>query len=530
MELKPLQSINKMMFRRIFFLSILLYFLFASLAEMTTLGLSHDEGQRGLESLGILQFKHFPLMREFYTGAVVSYLQTPFFIMFGPTVFAIRFTEVMFSLGSIICVYYVCSKWFNYYIGLLSALLLSINSVFIWTTKLGAEREEILQIFLFWLGLTLIQLYIDKKRKRYLYGGFFVFGVALSAKIEFLGFMVGISASILLFGKNALNFIKNRIFDKRYNILTSITMFLLGSSLILAYNVTSRGETIVRLWKILIEGSELGVNNLDFINNVSRRLLDFKSLLTDSIFLRYNNIINLILFLFSLLIIISYLFFLKKPSISKNRTIFLINTYLFLFLTTAFAPRSYDHAVIVIMFPIIQIIIAISTYLIINLFKKNKICMIVVFLILFIPAIYTEVNLYNNYLYKLRITGGEGHYSNAVYALVDYLNGNNIKRNVFSVGEWGAVGNVNFLMKDKVVTPLPYMRKWYQNTDSKFKTFLEEYKKAYFIRIIDWDSEGGNYDFRFLRESALRDKKIISEVRLFRNRAGKACYGLYKLE
>lgn len=525
------------MLRRIIFIFILLYFLFASLSYITTLGLSHDEGQRGLESLEIVEFKHFPLMREFYCGTVIAYLQVPFFIIFGPTVFAIRFTQVMFSLGSIACVYYVCRRWFNNYIGITSALLLSVNPVFIWATRLGAEREEILQIFLFWLGLALIQLYADKKRAKYLYAGFFIFGLALSAKIMFLGYMVGMVAAILLIGKRAVYFIKNRIFYKKYGFLVSIIMFLIGSSFILVYNITSRGETIIRLWKSLLIkgsgaefGSKFGTNNMDFINNISHRFLDFKSILTESIFLGYNNIVNLRLFLFSLLIIIGYLFFSKKQPISKNRIIVLISIYLFLFLTTSFTPREYDSANIIILFPAIQIVIAISIYLTMSIFKKNIIYMMAVLMSILAPVVYIETSLYSYYLRKLQITGGEGQYSNAVYALVDYLNRNNIKRNIFSVGEWGAIGNVNFLLKERVVAPLPYFRYWQEDPDSKFKTFLEQYKEAYFIKVIGWDSGGGNCDFKFLQESALRNKKIITEVKLFRNREGRAWYGLYKLE
>ncbi len=526
-----------MTIQRVVFVLILIYFLLAALTGITTLGLSHDEGQRGLETIEILEFKHFPLMREFYCGAVISYLQIPLFLIFGATVFAIRFTQVIFSLGSIVCLYYVGQRWFNHYIGLLAALLLSLNPVFIWATRLGAEREEILQIFLFWLGLALVQLYLDKKRKKYLYSGFFTFGLALSAKIMFLGYALGMIATLLFMGKPAANFIKNKIFYKKYTLLVSGIMFLAGSSLVIIYNIASGGQTITKLWNSLfikgagaVRGANFGINNLDFINNLAHRLSDFKSLVTGGIFSNYHNFFNLVILGFSLLIVIGYLLLTKQKLLSQKKIIFLLGTYFFLFLGTSFTPREYDHANIIILLPVTQIIVAIAIFSLKNILAKNVLLSMLVPLCALLPLVSNEVGAYGRYLLTLENTGGRGQSACAVYELVDYINRNNIKKNVFSVGEWGPIGNVNFLLKRRVVLPLPYFRYWQEEPDIKFETFIKQYPKAYFIRVIGFDSENGNCDFKFLSESALRKNKKISEVRVFKNRAGEACYGLYQLE
>lgn len=522
------------------------------------LELNNDEAIIGVNALSLIlpkvpftRLRHLNSLTIFssYKGKVSSFPEAIFFKIFGSSVFTLRFVQVLFSLGSLMCIYYVCSRNFNRFVGIFTILLLGIDSSFIRVTRIGNMQDAVLQIFLFWLGIALIQLYMDKKRRAFLYTSGFVFGVALWAKLMFLGYFLGALAGFLVFGKKSYVFLRKKIFKKKLDIAVFIAAFILGSAPLLIFNIFNHWPIVTSILNSFKDHSTnihaSGWNNMNFLHNFKIRVGNFHDLLNSQIsgdgMSTLKNNVNLLLFYLSFSVVLLYLLLAEKGALSKNKISFFIITYGVLLSLSCFIPEggSCDPAHVVILLPIVQIVEALFFSLIIiysrNIYSINKLWAYLIILLMFIPHAYKEFNI-------MRKIGNDLKNEENVICLslagnlTSYLNSNNIQE-VFCFDN-PLLGVIDFLSDLKIISwgfnvhegsfwphPVYGVRNFPEGSggvtvESVYECQLKGLNPFYMIRNKNNDfSENG---FQRLKKLIERDKKQLILMKTFANDANKA--------
>ncbi len=241
---------------------ILAWFLSAAAWGVMRLGMHYDEAIAGLDAWGLIEqlrtlplaAVHFPLMESncYYLGSTEAYLLVPFFWLWGPGIGATRLVPVLFGAGSLLCLYGVVRRWFGARPALLSAGLLAINPCFIFSMRLGLSRDEFLQIFFFWLFLLLVT---GDRRRWELNLAAFVFGLALWAKMMWVGYAGGLLVAGLLFGRLGL---RRWLLDVR-NLGLSLLLGLAGCFPLIVFNALHGWVTPVRMWEALFKPVNRGL-------------------------------------------------------------------------------------------------------------------------------------------------------------------------------------------------------------------------------------------------------------------------------
>ncbi len=180
----------------------LLLFGVASSLFIGVQGVHDDDGRRGLH--GIEMLNHFVrptdepwrLMELYYIGTLNSFLLVPTIGLLGPTPVALRLPYIVLALAGMGLMFLVLRRLLQMPTALLAVCLLALNSTWIRSARLGEFREEILQIFFFWLVLALLLL---PRRPQWVFAAF-VTGVALWSKIMFVGYLAGMALAVMMFG------------------------------------------------------------------------------------------------------------------------------------------------------------------------------------------------------------------------------------------------------------------------------------------------------------------------------------------
>lgn len=187
------------------------------------------------------------LMMYPYVGQLQQYLGAICLVLFegiwGP-VFAIKFPVVILGVVSLVCIFLVLRHFFDPWMALLTVFFMGTNSVYIQSVRYGLAREEVLQIAGLWLGLYLLVRGYSSRKQGWVYGGIFVFGLTLWAKIMFLGYVIGAFCGMFVLGKHYINSLRRFLFPSWSVTLLRAGVFCLGIFPLVLYNLTGApGET-----------------------------------------------------------------------------------------------------------------------------------------------------------------------------------------------------------------------------------------------------------------------------------------------
>ncbi len=210
----------------------------------------------------------FPLMEDngYYIGSVEVYLLLPFFWLLGPGIVTARLVLVGVSAGSLVCMYGVVRHWFGVRPALLTAGLLAVNPCFVFATRIGLSRDEILQVFFFWFFLLLVVV-VRRAWARNLSA--LLFGLALWAKIMWMGYAAGMLVAGLMFDRMRL---RRRLSDAR-GMVRSLLWAAAGCSPLILFNALHGWVTPRLLWNALSSPGNQGGGE-----NACLRILQLRSL------------------------------------------------------------------------------------------------------------------------------------------------------------------------------------------------------------------------------------------------------------
>jgi len=509
--LKPLLNTKSAVF-----LIILIYFSLATF-NINYPGLNTDEAFHGVASNNILkdasdikkgrtQFlgchvilfgKIFPIMPSDYYGAVIPYLFYPFIRILGSNAIALRFGSIFISAIFLLFVYHLCKIWFGKRVGLLATLLTATNLAFVQYSRVGLYRCEIIVMFFFWVGLFFLIKYSQKKKYYFLCLSFFLFGIGLSTKINFLYYIVALTLAYLIIGKR-LNLLSP------FNIKKAIIMllsFCLGSFFIIVYNIKEPWITVRQLLSVLTDPhgtsrytNAMGANNWAYLNNLAVKSQHLFTLLggdiSDKVYWGVfgNYAIELFSVLMTGLIIASLvvLLFLAlfRPGLSKiirYRILFLYVIYATVFLLSPFTLSAFNQGHLLILLPFPQVALAIFLIYIWQRAEQSKIILMKLFVgfsISFIIFFNIVTNIYFNI--QMKKIGGYGRWSTAIGELADYLQKNNITSPIMF--DYDLHSNLLFL-SDNRVSPVIYDKFYPEPLIAAYKKLFSANREIFYLSI-----------------------------------------------
>ena len=348
----------------------LLFFLTAGLLFIGSQGLHEDEGQMGVHALENLARLTHPdcepwrLMESYYVGTLNSFLPVPTIALLGPTSLALRLPHVFLALAGMGLMFLVLCRLFQTSTALLTVCLLAVNSTWIRSVRLGEYREEILQIFFFWLILALLTL---PRRPRWATAAFAA-GLALWAKIMFLGYLAGLAAAVMIFGPPGKDTGAPPGRGNWRTVPAAGLAFLTGLSPLLYWNHSNGWETFQQLLRAagrtqdptnLCDNAHVYSSLLERISHVLQLLTSQIPLLDlDGVDNPLANRLYLALFLAASGGIAAFLASRTTPPLLKRRLGFVLTVYGVLFLCTCFAPVARYAGHETILLPLPEILIA----------------------------------------------------------------------------------------------------------------------------------------------------------------------------
>ncbi len=133
-----------------------------------------------------------------FEGSTLPALLTAVQIVFGRSVFVFRALHPVLAICTLLVVYVTVRTAFGRPHAVFSVVLLACSTTLLRAARFGDQRDELLQILLFWLGLMLLQRFGDRGRLGWLAAAGLVWGLALNAKILAVGYLGGAAVAALV--------------------------------------------------------------------------------------------------------------------------------------------------------------------------------------------------------------------------------------------------------------------------------------------------------------------------------------------
>ncbi|MEO6063754.1 MAG: glycosyltransferase family 39 protein [Thermoflexales bacterium] len=284
-------------------------FLSISLRQLELPGFYYDEGfdltpmlalMRGeqpelLRGIGLgLGGMTLPLMRMDYLGSITGYLSLPFMAVFGPGVAAARLQPIFFSCVTLALAFVAGRRWFGDRVAALGVLMLAANPSFIWFSRQGITVTSTMTVFslasLIALDVARLRMGAGRNARFALLAAGVFAGLGLWAKFVFLWWLVllAVMAAVWLLaaGRGAL---RARLAAGLRALPWLAAGFVVGNAPLLLFNLLgvaggAGAPTLNLLLGSLAVPTQNGVVNADFLGNLGKRLADFEVFLNGSYF------------------------------------------------------------------------------------------------------------------------------------------------------------------------------------------------------------------------------------------------------
>jgi 4-amino-4-deoxy-L-arabinose transferase-like glycosyltransferase len=339
-------------------------------------------------------------------GALELYLSFPFLFWNSNRIVSLRSATIFWGIVIIFLVYYFAVKLFNKAVGILAVLLLIINSNFINILRWGTVFGFTIPVFSLW-SLLLFWKWHKTKKDFYFNLGMFMLGVGSNTRSWFIPWFIIPCSIIGIFYAR----------DYKVKAKTIISgLFYLGIGLmpLIYYNLNS-GNYLVRFIGDNLFVTNLGRNNLHFMNNVLTRLSHLKMLIDKDIYtgqrISFFGAFSLSVFVGSISWLLYLIFSGRKTIFSKRRIIFLLFLTTLIFILSAFTLTNFYPGQLYILFPYLQLIIAVAAYEISMTFThrfKKTLFLLVVSIFLF-AEIGKILNSYRFYKNRMEINKGSSN-------------------------------------------------------------------------------------------------------------------------
>ncbi|MCH7939974.1 MAG: hypothetical protein IID13_09550 [Candidatus Marinimicrobia bacterium] len=215
--------------------------------------------------------KPFPLMFNYYTSFLRSYVTLPVFALFGISVESIRLSSIALSAVGLWCMLLFAWRLTgNRFIALATGLFLALDASFIFYSHVDFVAAA-LMMALKGMALWSLAVWWRGGSTRHLWLGALFIGLGVSDRASFLWIPLALAPTFgIIYWKGSLTEFRRRVPDSR-TLALALAAFCVGGALFIAFNLANLAGTFVPMLKNFRQ-TGMGVDNLDFFANLYTRL------------------------------------------------------------------------------------------------------------------------------------------------------------------------------------------------------------------------------------------------------------------
>lgn len=409
-----------------------------------------------------------PLMFNYYTSFLRTYLTLPVFALWGINVATVRGSSIV--LGTLALLFFIAFTrrlTGRTEIAFISGILLALDASFTAYTHNDYAAVS-LMMALKGAGLWALLRWWQEHENRWLYLGALLFGLGISDRASFLWIPMSLAPTlVLIHGKTSLPEVTRRL-PQRQHWLFAALAFALGASLFIAFNLATWGGTFSPMAGNFRETSG-GADNLDFFGNLYLRVQMLTEVLSGGYldhFIAGEMTYQTSSWHFSgsplsWLTVLAFVYFATKTLMrlsarlrARRSIVFLLTMTTTLLFFTCFTPTLHRGHQLLILYPFPHILVALFLFemllwqRILFRFSARMLERLLVGVIVVIGFAMTTPLL--DYHDLLQRTGGRGVWSEAIYQLVAEADAHP-ERTIVCM-DWGFNANLLSLTKNSVRT------------------------------------------------------------------------------
>lgn len=529
--------------------ALALYLLLAS-AQLDLPGLNYDEA---LDAVPAMQFvlgqpldayasftmlgREWPLTVMPYVGCTTTYLLIPIFALFGPGLLTLRLAMVALGALTLVLAWAVLRSLFDLRVAGIAALLLAGSPAFVFWTRMGA-----------YISLPLVPLALGLVWSLYRWhqggsAGHLVLaallaGLGLSTKILFVWLVAPLALGWLLWpprdARGRRDWLGPLRTTRPLHLLLAVAAGLLGAAPLLAFNLLRSGETLRLLQRNLLETELYGVNNLDLLSNLRTVFAtDLVSFLDGGWFAdAFGGAARSAWVVPALLVALGILAALARGRrlAHPRRVAWVLILIVAITAQSAVTVSSLGANHLAILWPWPQALIAIAAVGLWDLASARSWARwplaLLAGLLVLLP-LGSELGAVRAYHKHLARTGGQGHWSDAIYALAADVDQPDSLPLVAL--DWGLKRNIQLLTGNRVVPEDGFT--YSQQPDEAYRRWaewrLEQGPALYVEHVAPYVAFGGHRPL--LEEAAYRTGRQLLLWREYCQRDGRPVYRVYRV-
>jgi 4-amino-4-deoxy-L-arabinose transferase-like glycosyltransferase len=463
-----------------------------------------------------------PLMVMTYVGAVQTFLYVPAFALLGDSIDIVRLVPILLAVAVLWCSYFFWSAFFNRATAILATALLVADPGFIFF----AGRDfgpPALALLCKMGGLLLVLRWWRSGKQWYLPGAAFVWGIGLYHKADFLWILAATGIAALLFCRNEL---RSRLTWKRT--MGATAAFAAGAAPFLLMNLLTAGAT----FRLLTPRTTLFQQVQAFGAAVQVRAGQLTDLMSGAaphrLFLAdYPVALPPYAFVLPFVVLAGFAALVVAAAAPAHTAVarrrrFLALVVGLVFLFSAKTPTTLMPHHLMALYPLLQGAAAAGiVFLLERLRNRTRTAVIASAIALVaVPGVITTQSLYGD----LTRTGGTGYWSDAIYELTPFLEGQD---KPVALMQWGFTSNLIVLSHGRLTLRRVYATFMEQGIGPEAVAPYIDPSTLYLFYTAD--AGGYRQSLDALSTAAARQGSAPEEIRSFYQRDGRAVYAVFQL-
>ena len=421
----------------------------------------------------------FPLLILPYLGATQAGILTLVFAMADISIPVIRSTFVILGVFPLILTFLFTRRLFNAGTAIVATLLLAVDPTYIFSLRSDNGPTAVMMICK--LGaLWVLIIWWQTRKPVHLWMGAFLCGFGLYDKINFIWFLGALAVTVVVIDYQG---VWERIKSMRWLTMVGAAIgFCGGASVMLLYTLLTRGGPFRELLSLIHKETAFGVNNTNLLSNLGIRLdslfgllsgyeiLDFYTSTFGGYQYPYSRgffpstaipwLVGLAILALGL-----QLLFRVKWGLNEKKALFLLLLSVLIVVVSTITPTNLMYHHLLLVYPFFHLLAAhfitaipkfVRSWRFDPLENRTKrtagyglggLAVAV--------AVVTSLGVTGNYYRVLEETGGIGMWSDAIYDLANYLEGD--ERTVV-VMDWGINLNLLALTEGELHTLEPWQQ------------------------------------------------------------------------
>ncbi len=529
----------------------LVAYLCAGTVQLQLPGLNYDEALDAVPAMDVVLHQpvearatveiagqQWPLMIMPYIGPTTSLLLIPAFRLAGVGVVSLRLTTILLGALTLLMAWGFLREFLDERAASIAVLLLALNASYVFWSRMGAfVAQPMLPIFIG--ALWCFFRWYRSGKPAYLVAASFLMGFGLSTKLLFLWAWAGLAACWLLLspwldrGRGWRRWLwPLRRLSARSLALVGLAC-VAGACIVIWYNLQGLGSFRFFMAQIWSSGEAAGSNVLQNVLGVG--FSDLRGLMNGSWFLgaigpASLNTVALPAFVIALLVIV-VLAATRRLKYSPRRLVFLLVLMICFVVSGAASSISHGANHLTLIWPIPQALLGVALVGIVDALasaspRAYRLGLTATGLAA-ICLVGSEARTTYSFHQALARSGGQGHYSDAIYALANDVEQAGAPGAV--VFDWGFLRNLQIITANRV--PLQEAVTYTSPPAPEFEEIVQKLmaqpRGLYVFHSPRYTAFPGHWEV--FERVAYRNRLLPVLWKTYRERNGEPVYLAYKL-